>query len=36
MVTSLWSFVGETIAAIVAPGLRLLGRVLDEPAPDDL
>jgi hypothetical protein len=36
MVTSLWSLVGETIAAVVAPGVRLLARVLDEPAPDDL
>jgi hypothetical protein len=36
MVTSLWSAVGETIAAVVAPAVRLLARVLDDPAPDDL
>jgi hypothetical protein len=34
--TSLWILAGEAIAAVVAPGVRLLARVLDEPAPDDL
>jgi hypothetical protein len=36
-VTALWSAVGSTIAAVVAPGVRLLARVFDgEPAPSDL
>jgi len=36
MVSSLWSSLGETIAAALAPGVRLLARVLGETAPDDL
>jgi hypothetical protein len=35
-VAGFWGFVGETIAAVIAPGVRLLARVLDDPAPDDL
>jgi hypothetical protein len=35
-VASLWSSLGHLVTAVLAPGVRLLSRLLAEPAPDDL